>query len=52
MMIELNYQIYKPFALQDLIKSEIIEENDITGCKNVPTILVYDCKCNRVEIFI
>jgi hypothetical protein len=40
---EIKCQGYEPFALQDLIKSEIIEENDIiTGCKNVPTIWYND----------
>lgn len=40
---EINCQGYEPFALEDLIKNKIIEENDIiTGCKNVPTIWYND----------
>jgi len=40
---EIKCQGYEPFALQELIKNEIIEENDIiTGCKNVPNIWYND----------
>lgn len=40
---EIKCQGYEPFALQDLIEIEIVEENDIiTGCKNVPTIWYND----------
>ena len=40
---ELTCQGYEPFALDKLIKEENILENDIvTGCKNVPTIWYED----------
>jgi len=50
-------QGYEPFALDKLIKEELIEENDIiTGCKNVPTIWYNDDNNKKhrhyVDIFI
>jgi hypothetical protein len=54
---EIKCQGYEPFALQDLIKNKIIEENDIiTGSKNVPTIWYNDENGKKhrhyVDIFI
>ena len=54
---ELICQGYEPFALDKLIKEEnIIEENIITGCKNVPKIWYYDNKNKKhrhyVDIYI
>jgi len=40
---EIKCQGYEPFALNDLVKNELVDENDIcVGAKNVPTIWYND----------
>jgi hypothetical protein len=53
---EIMCQGYEPFALRDLLESNINETDIITGCKNVPTIW-YDDESGKkrrhyVDIFI
>lgn len=52
----INCQGYEPFALKELIKTNIEENNIIMGCKNVPAIWYNDEKGKKhrhyVDIFI